>query len=61
MGPRKLRQRIRKHCWYREKLVVLSSFFISVITNKTSLQGTLVPETREKVWSKEVIPLVEDN
>lgn len=37
------------------------SFFVSVFARKTSLQESHVPETRKKNWSKEDVPLVEEN
>lgn len=37
------------------------SFFASVFTSKTSLRESQVPETRKKNWSKEDLPLVEEN
>lgn len=45
----------------REKAEVLSAFLPSVFTGKTGLQQSQVPETRENVWSKEDLPLVEED
>ncbi|KAK4831043.1 LOW QUALITY PROTEIN: hypothetical protein QYF61_014975 [Mycteria americana] len=44
-----------------EKTDVLNAFFTSVFTSKISLQESQAPETREKVWSKEHVPFVEDD
>ena len=44
-----------------QKAVVQNSFFASVFTSKTSLQGSQVPDTMVNVWSEEDIPLVEEN
>jgi len=44
-----------------KKAEVLNAFFTSDFSSKTSLQESQVLETREKVWSKEGIPLVEED
>lgn len=40
----------------REKAEALSAFLPSVFTGKTGLQQSQVPETRENIWRKEVLP-----
>jgi len=42
-----------------EKAEIINAFLPSSSTSKTSLQESQAPTTREKVWSKEDIPLVE--
>ncbi|KAK4807033.1 hypothetical protein QYF61_000362 [Mycteria americana] len=44
-----------------EKAEVLNAAFASVFTSKTSLQESQAPEARGKVWSKEDVPLVEED
>ncbi|KAK4811069.1 hypothetical protein QYF61_016355, partial [Mycteria americana] len=44
-----------------EKAEVPNAFFASVFASKTGLQECQVPETRGKVWSKEDVPLVEED
>ena len=41
-----------------EKAKILNAFFVSVFTGKTSIQESQAPETRGKVWSKEVLSSV---
>lgn len=41
-----------------EKAKILTAFFDSVFTGKTSIQESQAPETRGKVWSKEVLSSV---
>lgn len=43
-----------------EKAEILNALFDSVFTSKAD-QESQVPETRLKGWSKESIPLVEEN
>ena len=38
----------------------INAFFASVFSNKTGLQESQVPETREEGWSKEDLLLVEE-
>lgn len=45
----------------REKAEVLSAFLPSVFIGKTGLQQPQVPETRENIWSKEDLTLVEED
>lgn len=40
---------------------VLKTFFAIVFTIKSSLQESQVPETSRIIWSKEDIPLVEED
>ncbi|GAB0183275.1 hypothetical protein GRJ2_000792800 [Grus japonensis] len=44
-----------------EKVEVLNATFTSVFTSKSGLQKSQVPETKGKVWSKDDVPLVEDD
>lgn len=43
-----------------EKTEVLSAFLYSVFTSMICLQESQAPETREKVWRKEALPMVEE-
>lgn len=45
----------------REKAEVLSALLPSVFTGKIDLQQPQVPETRGNVWSKDDLPLVEED
>lgn len=40
---------------------VLSAFFPLVLTAKTSFQKSQTPDTKEKVWNKEVLLSVEES
>lgn len=40
---------------------VLKVFFVSVFTSKIVLQESQVPETSKIIWSKEDVPLVEED
>ena len=40
---------------------IFSAFFASIFTGKTILQESQVPDTMEKVWSKQDVPLVEED
>ena len=42
-----------------EEAEVLNTIFTSVFTRKSHLQKSRGPETKEKVWSKEDLPLLE--
>ncbi|GAB0206869.1 mitochondrial enolase superfamily member 1 [Grus japonensis] len=44
-----------------EKSEVLNAAFASVYSSKTGLQESQVPETKAKGWSKEDLPLVEED
>jgi len=44
-----------------EKAEILNAFFASAFTNKISLQESQVPETKEKGWSKEHMPFLEEH
>ncbi|PKU42857.1 rna-directed dna polymerase from mobile element jockey-like [Limosa lapponica baueri] len=44
-----------------EEAEVLNAFFASVFTSKTNLWESQVPETRRKGWSKEEVPLVDED
>ena len=44
-----------------EKAEVFSAAFASVFISKAGLQENQGPETRRKVWSKEDVPLVEED
>jgi len=44
-----------------EKPKVLHATFSSVFTRKTTLQESQASETRGQVWSKEYLPLVEED
>lgn len=44
-----------------EKAEVLNAFFASVFTSKASLQEFQAPEIRWKIWSKEDLPLMEED
>jgi len=44
-----------------EKATVLSSFFASIFTGKTSLQESQPLKTTGKFWSKEDLPWVEQD
>jgi len=44
-----------------EEAEVLNAAFASVFTSKTSLQESQVPETREKSWSEEEVPSLEED
>lgn len=44
-----------------EKLEVLNAFFTSVFAVEASPPEYLTQETREKVWTEEDFPLVEEN
>lgn len=44
-----------------EKAEVMNAFFTSVITSKTSLQESEIPEMKGKGWSKEGLSLVEED
>lgn len=41
-----------------QKAEVLNGFFVSVVTSKTGLQESHVPETKGKDWSKKDVLLV---
>lgn len=44
-----------------EEAEVLNAIFMSVFTSKTHLQKSEGPETKGKVWSKEDLPLLEED
>jgi len=44
-----------------EKAELMNAFFASVFTSMTGLQESQGPETNGKIWSKAVIPLVEEH
>ena len=44
-----------------KKAELLSAFFALVFTGKTDLPESQVPEAREKVWSKEDLPSMEED
>lgn len=43
-----------------KKAELLSALFAFVFTGKTDLVESEVPEAREKAWSKEALPVMEE-
>lgn len=44
-----------------EKAELSHTLFVSVFTSKAEVKKSQVPETHEKVWSNENLPMVEDD
>lgn len=44
-----------------KKAELLSALFALVFTDKTDLPESEVPEAREKIWSKEPLPIMEED